>query len=238
MRTHRLLMLAIPLIGCYGPESVGPSNNNMMNCSADGGMRIDMSPSKLPCPAAKGLSGDTLACVDFQNIASLSSQTEWSFNSSCSDPKTNKAYGWTLASSAQTMKKTLLMVNYSEYIGDCAFTTPRIDLTNAQYSGYNRLTISLQTRINVNPQAIKVNTTIFGPQFAQIYLNNNSPVLINQTTGQNHPQQLTLSLDKSSLPTMPSGGYQFFVNFHAPYAGGGGNDGWEIDSIAINGSKD
>lgn len=209
----------------------------MMNCSADGGTRIDMSSSKLPCPAAKGLSGDTLACVDFQNIASLSSQTGWLFNSPCSNPNGSNPNGWTLAPSAQTSKKTLLMVNYSNYFGDCAFTTPQIDLSAAQYSGYNRLTISMQTRININPQVVRTGGINYGPQFAQVYLNNPA-ILINETTGQNHPQQLTLSLDKSSLPTMPTGGYQFYVNFHAPYAGGGGNDGWEIDSIAINGSKD
>lgn len=197
----------------------GNSVGDMGKCSPP-----DLAPAPAKCVAAKGLAGDNLFCVDFKDISSLADLTTWNF----------KAAGatdcWDLANGVQSGKKVLLIKNFTNYMGDCAFTTPQIDLTASTNTKYSRLTLAIQQRVDVNPA-----TANNGPQFAQIFIDNTS-FLLNQSTNKQNPQQLVVSLDKGNLPTMPAGGYLFYVNFHAPYPGGGGNLGWEIESIAINAS--
>lgn len=227
MRTHRyFLVLATYLAGCYGPEGIGP-DSRMMNCVEDGGTPRDLA-SVMPCAASKGLSGDRLICVNFANMTSLDSLSDWTFN-----PGPGPG-AWELAMTSSTPpKKVLRIASFANYMGDSGFKTPLITLT--QLSSYTRLIFSIQHSVDLNPQ---IQSGGASPQLAQILLNDLNKTILNQTTGKNQPQQSTLVLEKMNLPQQPAGGYQFNVNLHAPYQAGGANKGWEIDSIAIYGSKD
>lgn len=144
--TFRSIALPYMLVLAGCPMTI--PNEDGGGSSSDGSCHVvmpDLAPSPAKCAAAKGLTGENVVCVDFPTKGSLTELTGWNF----------KAAGasdcWILAVGQQTGKKVLLVNSFSTYSGECALTTPQIDLSLPERKDYSRLTLSLLERTDVNP---------------------------------------------------------------------------------------
>jgi len=149
MRTYILTMLCLStLVGCEPAKQIddGGQWSGDLGCPAS----PDLKPMAAPCPAAKGLAGDNLLCVDFANpqttLAGLTAKG-WRF-----DVINLNCKGWMITDS-------LLQVNdFPTLKGFCGFTTEMISM--AQVQGYPHLTLSILHRLDFLDQK----------QWAQIFL--------------------------------------------------------------------
>lgn len=222
MRTWLLPLLFCPvLLGCREDLIAWPDGS-----CAPGDMKMPTTPPDMttvpPCPAAKGLTGDNLVCVDFANpqttIADLSMPSKgWDFGFVMTN-----CPGWQIASSLLQVKDRITFVN-----GTCGFTPPQV--TAAQLQKYSRITIAIQHRIDLSDPEQK----------AQLFLNDATDPqnLMWQLTGKkNVPrQQTTFTIDTADLPVLlKTGGFKWLLQISSQQAIV--RDGWQISSIAINGS--
>lgn len=217
MRKHRLLSLVVYLIGCYGPESVGTGNNNMMNCVQDAGKPSDLPVPLLQCPAAKGLAGTNLLCVDFAKVTQLTDPAlmGWNFNA-------NQPDCWEIKGGV------LQVQNFGSFQASCGLILPKIDLLPPA-TQYTSITLSLLHRVDMNPQE----------QAAFVFLDQAvSARLAHHMTGQpGFPTLLTttLTINKADLPAALNSSYKFFLQVLS-LNNNGARKGWQIQSIAINGN--
>lgn len=178
----------------------------------------DMTSLGLNCPAASGLVGDRLICVDFSQISSLSDPAlvGWDFMSiggNCWTPTGGKLHVNT--------------PNFPTYMGTCGFFMR--PLTSVEYGKYNSFTLSVVHTMDINDTA---------QQKAQVMLGQDDPQnrLIDQTTGKQPRKQWVHTLAKGSLPNGSSNSYQPLFKLSAPLTAGGNSQGWQIESIAIIGN--
>lgn len=170
------------------------------------------------CAAAKGLSGDNLLCVDFDKVTALTDAAlaGWNFNASTPCP------GWQISNGA------LQVQNFGSFMGNCGLTLPPIDLKQADKQKYQRVTLVLLHRLDMSDP----------DQKAQVFLDIDDPArLIHQTTSRPGIPTLTtttLTVSKSDLPTALASVYKFFLK--ASSLAMGGRPGWQIQSIAVQGS--
>ena len=168
------------------------------------------------CPAAKGLSGDNLLCVDFAQVQNLSSLSGWDFT--CTG-----GASWT------TMGGMLQVLNFMMFNKDCTATLPPINLSDPDKSKYKSLTLSLVHRIELSDPE----------QTAQIFLNNSSDQQRQMyfATGKKVPtrQTTTITLEKADLPTLINNTPQWVLKISSTATFS--RAGWQIESIAVNASE-
>ena len=113
-------------------------------------------------------------------------------------------------------------------MGNCGITLPPIDLKQADKTQYQRLTLSIVHKVDMSDP----------DQQAQIFLDVDSPArLVHQMTGKPGFMTLlttTMTVNKSDLPGALMSVYKFFLKASALNAIGG-RQGWQIQSIAVNG---
>ena len=217
-------LMVLGLIGCQSFQDITalPFNEQLV----DGGKcpaSTDLAtvPTPAPCPAARGLTGDNLLCVDFASpqttLADLMNKG-WKFD----EVKSGNCGGWQIANNL------LQVSNFSMLNGVCGLALPLV--TTLQIQKYSRLTLSIQQRIDLNdPQ-----------QKAQIFLNDGTDTqnLMWQSSGKKYVprQQTVLTVDTADLPTLlKSGGFKWFFQVSSP--AGFPLNGWQFESIAINASS-
>jgi hypothetical protein len=184
-----------------------------------GSSHLDMAPAPAACPAAKGLPGDNLACADFTNqqttLADLTSKG-WNFQIMSQCP------GWEINS------QFLQVTNFGNLNTTCALTTPMI--TTSQIEQYKTLTISIQHLIDLDDS---------GGQFASIYLKDagSSTRLMWSGTGKKAVprQQTIITVNSADLPTLLQSSFPWLLEIYSP--GPSTHTGWQIESIAVNGSQ-
>lgn len=219
MMTARRILLAgcIFWAGCLHLEDTSPDGGNcavsdMKTTSAD------MSAPAAKCAAAKGLAGDNLLCVDFDKVTQLNDPAlaGWKFDASTPCP------GWQISNGA------LQVQNFATFVGNCGVTLPPIDFKLAANQTYQRATIALVHRVDLSDP----------DQQAQIFIDLDSPArLIHQTTSRPGLPTLTtttLTVNKADLPMGLMSVYKFFLKASALTANA--RQGWQIQSIAVNGS--
>lgn len=216
-----LCMATFWLAGCGLPHTKeaiypdGGTDNDMNGCLP----RTDMAPPAA-CKASNGLAGVPLVCVDFDQVPSLM------------DPK---VAGWNFSAivagncpSWESSGGVLQIQNFGSFGGSgtnaCGFTLPQT--TAAQISQYQRLTLSIQQRIELLDPA----------QQAQIFLNSDTPAnrVMWQGTGTRAVarQQTMITVNTADLPDRNG----FFWLFKISAQLQAGVKGWQFDSIAIIGN--
>jgi hypothetical protein len=182
------------------------------------GATADLAPPPPKCPAAKGVAGDNLLCVDFSKVAQLSDPAlaGWDFTASMSN-----CPGWQIANNMLSVKM------FSTFMGECGFTLPAIDLKQADKQKYQGLTISVVQRVSVSDP----------DQKAQLYLGaaDANTRLVIQTNGKNQRQQTMINITKADLPAAVNSVYQYLFKITSSVPVGGTVQGWQIESIAVNG---
>lgn len=182
----------------------------------------DLAPPMTKCDAAKGVGGDNLLCTDLTAIASLDALRGmgWSVGK---DSMSNEC--WSVGSGAPLQIK-----NIGGFTGTCSLSLPAIDLKDAKYSQYSTVTLSIRHKVDLDLGTMEPN------QLAQVYLETASPArLVSQTSGTQLEQQWVVSIEKQKLPAALNSVYKFLLQMSVLTAKSTG--GWQISSIAINGSK-
>lgn len=170
-----------------------------------------------PCAAAKGLPGKNLVCVDFTSPQVLTDLTNvgWNFE------KYDKSC-WIV----QNSKLQVNTANFTTYMGTCGFLMPA--LSASDYGKYNNFTLSIVHRVDISDVA---------GQTIQFMLGVDAPStrLVTQWTGKQSRQQTIMEMARNDLPNGGTGMYQPLFKLNAPLGAGGAAQGWQIESIAING---
>ena len=169
------------------------------------------------CAAAKGLAGDNLVCADFNQIPSL--------------PDAQRLLGWNLyceSPDSWGVTNGMLQVNnFAMFKGNCQIGLPEINLADADKSKYKALSFSIIHHIDlIEPE-----------QRLLFYLNSTSDqtLLMYSATGKKLPnkQQTTITVDTADLPALIHNTPRWRLMLAA--SGNGGRQGWQIESIAVNG---
>ncbi len=219
MNIRTLFMLgALSLTGC--PEAYFTEGYDHGCPSLDlTAPAVDMAVAPPKCAAAKGLAGDNLLCVDFDKVTQLSDPAlaGWNFTASTPCP------GWQISGGA------LQVQNFGTFMGSCGLTLPPIDLKQADKQQYQKVTLSLLHRVDMSDP----------DQQAQVFLDVDSAArLAHQMTGRTgFPTLLTttVTISKADLPSALMSVYKFFLKASALNVVGG-RQGWQIQSIAVNGN--
>jgi hypothetical protein len=166
-----------------------------------------------PCtaPAAAGLNGKPIVCVDFANNPSVAG---WNLavNSNCP---------WTINGGILELMN-YLAVGTAANMMDCGFTLPLI--TSAEYQGYANLTLAIQQTVDI--VAPPTSLVAAGPvqyQTANISLNATEYWT---TTG-------SIPLITTTLQIPAPSNYQATFNLHATTNANNSMIGWKIQSIAV-----
>lgn len=214
------LLSLLPLTGC--PTYTFLDDGGSVSCPTDdmpGAPVPDMAAPVAKCAAAKGLSGDNLLCVDFDKVTALADPAlaGWKFDAATPCP------GWQITGGA------LQIQSFGNFMGNCGLTLPPIDLKQADKQKYQRVTLALLHKVDMSDP----------DQQAQVFIDLDSPArLIHQTTSRPGIPALTvttLTVNKSDLPMTLMSVYKFYLKVGSLTAVGG-RQGWQIQSIAVNGS--
>lgn len=143
MHANRVAILSylLSLIGCdtHIVSNFTDSGfyGDMQSCSS----LPDLLPSAPKCAAAKGLSGDNLICVDFNQVSSLVDQklAGWFFGKD-----TMSMDCWELAGGKLQIK------NFANLVDTCLLKMQTIDLNDADKQKYQSLTLSIIQRVDIN----------------------------------------------------------------------------------------
>lgn len=178
----------------------------------------DMATPKPPsctAPAATGLIGENRICVDFSKD-SLSDLTTkgWNFD------KFDKSC-WTIIGGK------LMVDNFSVYIGSCGFFMPA--LSSDDYQKYNSFTISVVQTVDLDSLQQK----------AQVMLGGDDPQrrLLDWLTGKQPRKRWVQTITKANLPPTAAGAFQPLFKLTSDATVGMLNQGWQIESIAVNVSQ-
>ena len=185
---------------------------------------VDLAPPAPKCAAAKGLTGDTLLCVDFKDLATQvlgatnpAPIDAWNFD------KADKGC-WEINGGKLQVK------NFGSFVGTCSFSMPLTDLSSSTNQKYQSVTLAVWQRVDVDQNALP-------PQTAKLILGQDLALREFTTlTGKNPRQQNQYTLMRSGLAAVPGVGTNFQPLFKlssgAVYAG----IGWQIESIAVMGN--
>jgi hypothetical protein len=181
----------------------------------------DLAAAPPKCAAAKGLTGDALICVDFDQptttLADLMTKG-WNFVNAPLHP-------WEIANGK------LQVNNFATFADTGSFRLPLTDLATAPNQKYQSVTLAVVQRVDLNSNpAVQ--------QKAQPFLGLADPFRqIDFTTGSNPRQQKVYSLTRTDLATVSGVGTNFQPLFQltSPVAAPG-NTGWQIESIAVMGN--
>lgn len=206
------LTLAAGLLACErGPQvtEVPPGS-----CTSSDMRTGDLPPPTPACAAAQGLPGDNLLCVDFDKLPSLSD---------------SKLMGWDFTTMGgncwELLGGKLQVRSFSTFMGSCGFLLP--PLSSADYQKYASFTLSIVQTLDINKQK----------QSAYSYLGlDQDTQQLWFDTGTYPKRRTTVEVTKSALPNGGSGSYQPLFKLTSGVAAGGTAAGWQIESIAINGS--
>ena len=189
------------------------------NQCTDAAAPPDLATPVAKCPAAKGLAGDNLVCVDFAKVPSLTDQTltGWDFVSNCGGNY------WEIAGGRLQIK------NFGMFADTCGFKMPAINFNDADKTKYNTITLSVAHRIDLNDP----------DQEAQIWLDSDTPTtrIMWRATGRRDVarQTTTFTIDKGDLPaTLRANGFKWLFKVSSQTAIA--RNGWQIESLAINAS--
>ena len=175
----------------------------------------DLTPSPPPCAAAKGLAGDNLVCADFNQIPSL--------------PDAQRLPGWNfvcLGGASWTTSGGMLQINnFGSFNDDCTVKLPALSLSDPDKAKYKSFSLSLIHRIDLSDPE----------QRAEIYLSSSTALrqMYLASGKKDVPRQRTiLELDKADLPAMlTSIQWQLKISSALTVP----RQGWQIESIAVNG---
>lgn len=211
-----LLGIAFSTMGCREMIIVGDRDGGAG--SGDGGcVAADLAPPAARCKAAAGLTGDAITCVDFDQVTALTDQklTGWDFTNPMSCP------GWEVVTGKLQVK------NFSSFDKNCSFTLPPLNLNDADKQKYQRVTLAIVQRVDLNESQQK----------AQIMLGLDDPLqrLLDQTTGKQSRKQLIQTLTRTDLPAAVNGIFQPLFKITSGAMVGSLNQGWQIESIAVIG---
>ena len=200
----------IILAGCSRLELIDPDAGNCEPCKTQCPPAPDLRPPAAKCAAAMGLAGENLLCVDFDKVSKLSDLTGWDFTSFCPT-------GWDIVGSKLQVK------NFGTFASSCIFTLPA--LPAADYQKYGSFTLSVVHSVDLNETRQKI----------QVMLGLDDPTmrLIDQTTGVQPRKQWVHTLARTALPNGGTNTYQPL--FKLTSSMGSGGQGWQIESIAIQG---
>jgi len=219
MTSTRLLMISLGfLAGCIYSEPRPDVDLACPSTDAKPSTSSDMAVAPPKCAAAAGLAGTNLLCVDFDKVTQLTDPAlaGWNFNA-------NMANCWQISGGY------LQVQNFGSFMGNCGLTLPPIDLKQSDKQQYQRVTLALLHRIDMSDP----------DQQAQIFLDVDSAArLAHQMTGKpGFPTLLTttVTVNKADVPGALMSVYKFFLKASALNALGG-RQGWQIQSIAVNGS--
>ena len=217
MRLRLLAVVSVPaFFACSATDwkeiTDGGTSSTDQKCSA----AVDLGPATAKCAAAKGLAGNNLACVDFNQVTDLTSDpkvTGWKFDATgC----------WEIAAGKLQVK------SFKDFMGTCGLTLPPQNLADADKQKYQSLTLSVIHTLDLNKQR----------QQAGIYL---GVALDTQQmwlgTGTNPRQVSTVTVAKAALPNGGNSIYQPLFNLTSTAQVGNVNQGWQIESIAVNASQ-
>jgi len=214
--TRSLVFPLLLLAGC--PYAV-PRDDVDLSCPSTDGKpaTADMAVAPPKCAAAKGLAGDNLLCVDFDKVTQLSDPAlaGWNFNA-------NMANCWQISGGY------LQVQSFGTFMGNCGLTLPPIDFKVAPNTNYQRATIALIHKVDMSET----------DQAAQVYVDLDiASRLVHQTTARPGMATLTsttLTVNKADLPMALMSVYKFLLKVSS--GGVSGRPGWQIQSIAVNGS--
>jgi hypothetical protein len=212
MRTSLLPVLClIALSACRSWTPLDGEDGGAGCPVQDAGLPPDMTTPPPKCAAAKGLQGDNLLCVDFKDVQMLSSLAGWNFN--CMQ----------VADSWISSGGKLQVNSFSTFKSTCTFTMPA--LSSADYQKYSGFALSLVQQVSLDESAA---------QKVQVMQGADDPLnrLLTQWTGKQARQQSVTTVSKSDLP---GGAFQPLLKLSATNTAGGIYQGWQIESIAING---
>jgi len=169
------------------------------------------------CAAAKGLAGDNLVCADFNQIPSL--------------PDAQRLPGWNfvcLGGASWTTSGGMLQINnFGSFNDDCTVKLPGLSLSDPDKAKYKSFSLSLIHRIDLSDPE----------QRAEIYLSSSAALRqMYLASGKKDVsrQRTILELDKADLPAMLTS-IQWQLKISSPAASGALRQGWQIESIAVNG---
>jgi len=198
-----------------------PQNTSDMKTSC---VMPDLATPTPKCAAAKGLSGDTLLCVDFGKVNGLTDPllNGWDFTSLC-------PAGWEIASGKLQVK------NFSTFgtpASTCTFTMPNTDLSTGTNGNYKSVTLSVVQKVDIS------DGTVTKQQTAQIYLG--AAIASNRlafSSGENARQQNTYGVSRADLNAIRGDFsfqplFQLFSQQAFPFM----TKGWQIESIAVMGN--
>lgn len=214
MTSTRLLKIGLVfLAGCVYSEPRPDVDLACPSTDAKPSTSSDMAVAPPKCAAAAGLAGTNLLCVDFKDVQMLSSLTGWDFT--C-----------TSGASWVSSGGKLQVNNFSTFMSTCSATLPA--LTASDYQKYSSFVLSVVQRADLNETQQK----------AQIMLGADDPAkrLLSHMTGAQPRQRNVYEITKVDIPTAAMGGYQPLFKISSGVAVGGTAQGWQIESIAINGS--
>lgn len=219
MTSTRLLMISLGfLAGCIYSEPRPDVDLACPSTDAKPSTSSDMAVAPPKCAAAAGLAGTNLLCVDFDKVTQLTDPAlaGWNFNA-------NMANCWQISGGS------LQVQNFSSFSGACGLTLPPLDFKQVDKLAYQRATLSILYRLDMTDP----------DQQAQVFMDTDNPIrLLHQMTGRPGMPTLvtaTMTVNKSDLaPTLLSV-YKFFLKVNVANVVGG-RQGWQIQSIAVNGS--
>lgn len=200
-------------VGLFAAACQDPSNaSSQLECQlADQMPHQDLPPAPAKCAAAKGLSGDVLLCVDFDNSTLDALKNKgWDFTASCS-----VNYYWLIT------EGKLQISDFSGFKGDCRFQLPLIDL-NKDGKNFKSVTLAFVHQIQIDSSS----------QTAQIMLNfdEENKYLLDQTTGR-QPRKFSVQTISSDDTRIVEGKFQPVYKLKSQT--NHGLLGWKIESIAI-----
>jgi len=212
-RLFSLVLVLASLPGCLAINTQSPSDGGEGCPGSDAGPPPDLATPAPKCAAARGLAGDNLLCVDFNAVSGLSDPKlrDWNFNCTMGL--------WVIQDGK------LQVNNFSTFMSTCTFQVPAVSA--ADYAKYNRFTLSVVQRVDLNELSQK----------AQILLGADDPPtrLLLQLTGKQPRQRNVYEVQKGDLPLPAMGGFQPLFKISSTVQAGTANAGWQIESIAIQG---
>lgn len=222
MRASLLLSISLVWLGGCRTDVIDVADGFCQRLDLKSDMATDMSagPPKCAAPAARGLAGDSLLCVDFSQITSLSDTKlmGWDFVSNCG------GNNWEVAGGNLQIKM------FDQFNSTCGVKLPSIDLAQPQYSKYNSITIAVRHKVDLDLGITNPN------QLARVYLGTVNPASLVTTVSETQlEQQMTLTVDKQKLPAALNNVYQWILQISSFQKQN--KQGWQISSVAILGNQ-
>lgn len=211
-KTTTLLAISLAAAGCretfYIVDADGGGGATDIKCSTP-----DLAQPAAHCKAAAGLSGEAFTCVDFEQITTLtdSKLVGWDFTNPGSCP------GWEVAAGKLQVK------NFSSFASSCSFTLPTLNLNDADKQKYQRVTLAVVHRVDLNNQQQKA--------LVMLGLDDQDNRLLDWTTGKQPVQRRQLEVTRANLPPALNGVFQPLFKITSGITIG--LQGWQIESIAV-----